>query len=127
MAQLLSLSPNLMVADVRRSAEFYQQKLGFKMINSVPADDGYAWAMLQRDSVTIMLHERNNMIDEYSVFAESMIQASMVLYIVVDDVKSFYDNIDSSLIIKDLHKTFYQMEEFSIRDNNGYVLTFAQT
>ena len=30
-----------------------------------------------------------------------------------------------SLLIKDIYTTFYGKKEFSIRDCNGYILTFA--
>lgn len=37
--------------------------------------------------------------------------------------KSIKDNVD---VVKDLFTTWYGMKEFYIRDNNGYILTFAE-
>ena len=49
------------------------------------------------------------------------------LYVYVDNVDDLYRSLkDRVEIIKDLHKTFYGMREFIIRDVNRFWLTFAQ-
>jgi len=126
MSQLLSLSPNLMVDNVTKSIDFYSKNFGFELINSMPGEGEVVWAMMKQSNVTIMFHEKKNMTDEYHLFANKNISATMVLYIVVDDVKAFYKTIEPSLILKELHTTFYKMQEFSVKDHQGYVLTFAQ-
>lgn len=50
-----------------------------------------------------------------------------MLYIGVENVKELHDRIkDKVEIIKDLEKTIYGAEEFSIKDINNYILTFAE-
>jgi uncharacterized glyoxalase superfamily protein PhnB len=53
--------------------------------------------------------------------------ASLLLYINVKDIEAFYKEIkDKVTVLKGLEKTFYGATEFSIIDNNNYVLTFAE-
>lgn len=52
--ELESLSPNLVVADVNRSVDFYTGKLGFPKIASVPEIGELNWVMVMRDGVTVI-------------------------------------------------------------------------
>ncbi|MDR9457859.1 MAG: hypothetical protein RI572_10675 [Salegentibacter sp.] len=52
---------------------------------------------------------------------------SLLLYIQTNEIRNFFDKIkDKVKVIKGLEKTFYGATEFSIEDNNGYLLTFAE-
>ena len=52
---------------------------------------------------------------------------SLLLYINLKEIREFYGEIkDKVTVLKGLETTFYGATEFSIKDNNGYVLTFAE-
>jgi len=52
---------------------------------------------------------------------------SLLLYIQTKEIRPFHDKIkDKVNVIKGLEKTVYGATEFSIQDNNGYILTFAE-
>jgi len=52
---------------------------------------------------------------------------SLLLYIQVSKIRDLFAKVSSEIsILKGLEKTFYGATEFSILDNNGYVLTFAE-
>ncbi|HEY9196533.1 MAG TPA: glyoxalase, partial [Mucilaginibacter sp.] len=52
---------------------------------------------------------------------------SLLLYINLKDIRAFFEEIrDKVTVLKGLETTFYGATEFSIKDNNGYVLTFAE-
>lgn len=52
---------------------------------------------------------------------------SLLLYIDVKNIKDLFDGIkDKVKVLKGLDVTFYGATEFSILDNNNYVLTFAE-
>jgi uncharacterized glyoxalase superfamily protein PhnB len=52
---------------------------------------------------------------------------SLLLYIQTTEIRKFFDQIkDNVKVVKGLEKTFYSATEFSIEDNNGYLLTFAE-
>jgi len=53
--------------------------------------------------------------------------SSLLLYIKITEIRELFDEIkDKVNVLKDLEEIFYGATEFSIKDNNGYVLTFAE-
>jgi len=124
---LESLAPNIMVADVNKSIDFYQQQLGFQTIMTVPPSGKFEWAMMMKDNVTIMLHLKNSMQTEYPQFQNKPIGGTVISYITIKNIDALYQEFKGKeTMIKDLHKTFYGMKEFSICDLDGYVLTFSE-
>lgn len=125
---LKSLTPNLMVDDVTETIEFYEQ-LGFSTAATVPneTNDGLQFAILVKDSVTLMAQEKNNFAKEYPAMNMKDFKPSVSLYIQVDDLYSLYEELAiKKLIYSDLKTTFYGAKEFAILDNSGYVLTFTE-
>jgi uncharacterized glyoxalase superfamily protein PhnB len=52
---------------------------------------------------------------------------SLLLYIKMKNIRAFFDKIQHSVtVLHGLEKTFYGATEFSIKDNNNYMLTFAE-
>ena len=52
---------------------------------------------------------------------------SLLLYIKLAGIRDFFERVkDKVTVLHGLEKTFYGATEFSIKDNNGYVLTFAE-
>ncbi len=124
---LEALSPNLMVEDVNKSIEFYQKYLGFQVLATVPETGNFDWAMIMRDKVTIMLHLKKSMQSEYPTFEAKPVGGAIVLYTTINHLDKLYEALQGeNFVIKEKHQTFYGMKEFSIRDNDGYIITFAE-
>ena len=122
-----SLSPNLIVQNVNASVEFYQSVLGFSLVQTVPESGKYDWAMLQKENVTIMFQSIESMNKDLPEFDCHSIGGSFTLFIILDEVELFYNSVKKDAeIFVELHKTFYGMNEFTIKDPNGYLLTFAE-
>lgn len=52
---------------------------------------------------------------------------SLLLYIKVKSIRQFYEDIkDKVTILQGLETTFYGTTEFSIQNNNNFMLTFAE-
>jgi uncharacterized glyoxalase superfamily protein PhnB len=121
-----SLSPNIFVKDMKASIAFYQQ-LGFNLIMSVPEDGNeLVWAMMINGGVTIMFQTFNSLADDLPE-VKRIDGGSLLFYIKLRDLLSFFEQIKEKVtIVKGLEKTFYGATEFSILDNNGYLLTFAE-
>lgn len=132
------LTPNLMVKDVNRTAEFYRDVLGFEFVMGVPEDGQdiipalqndrvLRYAMMKWGDVEIMFQATRSLSGEISAFVDMEVGGSLVLYMEVEDVEGWHVKLrDEVTIVKDLHTTFYGMREFYIRDCNGYVLAFAE-
>jgi uncharacterized glyoxalase superfamily protein PhnB len=122
-----SLSPNIFVKDINATITFYQQ-LGFQLIMSVPApgEGDPVWAMMANGNVNFMFQTAESLGDTLPVISRQD-GGSLLFYIKLPRIRAFFDNIkDKVNIVQGLQKTFYGATEFSITDNNNYVLTFAE-
>lgn len=126
--ELHSLTPNLMVEDVVKTSAYYEDLLGFKIINSIEDEEGgLTWAMIQKDGVTLMLQSQDSLESELEEFREREIGGSQTFFITVDDAQEIYDDIEDKVnILSSIVKTSYGHLEFTFMDINGYVLTISQ-
>ena len=121
-----SLAPNIFVSNMQETIAFYRL-LGFNVTMSVPENgEDFVWMMMVNGSVTIMFQT-------YESLGESLPEisrkdgGSLLLYINLKNIKHFFDSIkDKVKVLSGLDVTFYGATEFSILDNNNYVLTFAE-
>jgi uncharacterized glyoxalase superfamily protein PhnB len=121
-----TLAPNIFTRDMKATVAFYEQ-LGFKITMSVPEEgDDLVWAMMVNGSVTLMFQTYESLTDDLPEISRTD-GGSLLLYINLKDIQGFFEQIHSKVtVLKGLEKTFYGATEFSIKDNNGYVLTFAE-
>jgi uncharacterized glyoxalase superfamily protein PhnB len=121
-----SLSPNIFVSNMKETVAFYQQ-LGFKITMSVPeGGDELVWAMMVNGNVTLMFQSYESLENELPEISRKD-GGSLLLYINLKDIRGFFEQIKAQVtVLKGLETTFYGATEFSIKDNNGYVLTFAE-
>lgn len=121
-----SLSPNIFVNDMNATIAFYKQ-LGFQLIMSVPEEgDDLIWAMMMSGNVSFMFQSFQSLGEELPEISRQS-GASQLLYIKLKNIRDFFETLkDKVTILKGLEKTFYGATEFSILDNNNYVLTFAE-
>ena len=132
------LTPNMMVNNVRESVVFYTNILGFSLNMVVPEDSktidnelkpgkNYVYAMVSRDDVYIMLMNKDAFGEDLPMLKGTFIGASVSFYCDVDNIKEVYNSLkDKVNIIVNLHTTWYGMQEFYIKDCNGYILGFAE-
>jgi uncharacterized glyoxalase superfamily protein PhnB len=121
-----SLSPNIFVKNITETIEFYKI-LGFSPTMMVPEEGpDYVWVMMTNGSVTFMFQTFESLGDTLPDIKRED-GGSLLLYINLKNIVEFYEELkDKVTVIQGLDKTFYGATEFSIKDNNGYVLTFAE-
>jgi len=120
-----SIAPNIFVKDINKTIDFYEQ-LGFSLTTTVPEEGDFIFAMMTCGNVTFMFQTFESLGNELPNVSRQN-GGSLLLYIQTDEVRNFFDQIkDKVKVIKGLEKTFYGATEFSIEDNNGYLLTFAE-
>lgn len=132
------LNPNLMVKDVREAVDFYTQNLGFSLVMAVPeTQDGIlteipkdkvvVYALVKNGGVEIMFQEEKTLKADVPSLGGIVIGASCTFYIELENLEEFYEEVRGKVeVVKGLFTTWYGMKEFYIRDNNGYILTFAE-
>jgi uncharacterized glyoxalase superfamily protein PhnB len=122
-----SLAPNLMVYNVDDTVEYYKSYFNFDLVASEPQKGDLQWAMIKNGDVTLMLQDIDRLRNDLPYFEDIEPGGGFTLFIQVDEVEKLYDKIKDDIeVISDLNITFYGMNEFTIRDLNGYVLTFAE-
>jgi len=121
-----SLSPNIFVTSMDQTIDFYKS-IGFQLIMTVPEEGSdFVWAMMVNGNVTFMFQTFASLGEELPQVSRTS-GASQLLYIKLKKIREFFEQIkDKVTVIKPLETTFYGATEFSIIDNNNYVLTFAE-
>jgi len=121
------VTTNIMVKNVKETIKFYEEKLGFKKVLSVPeAGETLNFAIINKDKISIMLQEQNSLLQEYPSLKKGDIIPTFTLFITVTDIKKSYNELkDKVKLACELHKTFYGKDEFAIFDNNGNILTIS--
>ena len=120
-----SLSPNVFVKDIHATIDFYKV-LGFEIAMSVPETGSPVWVMMIKGNVTFMFQTFDSLGNDLPEISRTD-GASLLLYIKLQNIHAFFDDIkDKVKVLKGLEKTFYGATEFSVLDNNKYVLTFAE-
>ena len=120
-----SISPNIFVKDINETIKYYQG-IGFEIVMTVPEEGDFVWVMMSCGNVNFMFQTFDSLGAELpSISRED--GGSLLLYIQTKEIRGFHDKIkDKVNVIKGLEKTFYGATEFSIIDNNGFILTFAE-
>ena len=120
-----TISPNIFVKDIHQTISFYKL-LGFELITTVPEQGNYTWAMMKSGNVVFMFQTFMSLAEELPAISRQD-GGSLLFYIGIKNIRSFFENIkDNVKIVKGLEKAFYGATEFSIKDNNNYILTFAE-
>lgn len=120
-----SVTANFFVNDINKTIDFYKQ-LGFNVVMTVPEEGDITWAMLTCGNVTFMFQTFQSLGNELPSISRQG-GGSLLFYIKTTEIRNFFEKIkDNVKVVKGLEKTFYGATEFSIEDNNGYLLTFAE-
>jgi uncharacterized glyoxalase superfamily protein PhnB len=132
------LTPNFAVTDIRQTVQFYCENLGFKLVMVVPVtqdgveqqlsgDKEYVYALLQKDDVELMFQRADSFREDIVLADEIPVGASVSFYMQGKGIESFHAELKRKNIpISELKLTWYGIQEFYIKDNNGYILGFAE-
>lgn len=121
-----SISPNIFVNDLKATITFYT-KLGFMVADEVTTAEGEkVFALMSNGSVTFMFQTFSSIEGQHPMVSRTD-GGSLLLYISVNNIREYYDEIKEHVtLLTGLEKTFYGATEFSLCDNNNYLLTFAE-
>ncbi len=118
MTKFTAVRPILWTENMDDTIGFYTQVLGFTLLGR---NGDWNWASLRKDEVQIMLSQPNE--HEKS----EKIGFSGSFYFNVDQVDELWEDLKTKAKICYEIETFeWEMREFAIYDNNGYILQFGQ-
>jgi len=117
MTQILQNHYVLAVHDVRRSAEFYVNLLGFRVVNEPPG-----WIFVARDSCMIMLGECPD-----DMPASELGCHSYFAYLRVADADAYYRQVkaNGATVLSEIQDKPWGMREFSVRSPDGHRITIG--
>lgn len=120
--------PELVVKNIKESVDFYVKILGFELVDSVGCDNMvWAYVIWKNSEIGFMFMTPESIGEEIEELKDKEIGASIVQYIEIEGITELYEKIKGKTeIVFDLHSTFYGSKEFSIKDNSGYILMFAE-
>lgn len=117
----------MIVYNVNDTVDYYRSYFDFTLVASIPEEGDFQWAMMSSGNVTLMFQTKESILEDLPEFKDLDPGGTLTLFIKTNDVENIYENIkDNVEVVVDLHTTFYNMIEFTIRDLNGYILTFAK-
>ena len=120
-----SLSPNIFVKDMNATIAFYKA-LGFELVMTVPEQGDFVWVMMTCGGVTFMFQTFASLGDTLPDISRRD-GGSLLLYIKLKNIRTFFESVKDKIpVLQGLEKTFYGATEFSVKDINGYILTFAE-
>lgn len=121
-----TISPNIFVKDIQATISFYS-KFGFSVTDEVVTPEGEKVFAFMTDGTVVFMFQTFASIEGRHPMVSRADGGSLVLYISVDNIHQYYDQIkDQVTLLTSLEKTFYGATEFSLCDNNNYLLTFAE-
>ncbi|MFK7902023.1 MAG: VOC family protein [Nitratireductor sp.] len=122
-AKLIAQSPVLLVSDLLKSVEYWENCVGFK---AQLWGDPPNFAILRRDNCRLMLSQAPK--DHTIVPNWEIVGNIWNAYFWVDDAKAIYEELIASGATIDykLHEKPYGALEFGIQDLDGHDIAFGQ-
>ena len=123
-----SITPNIMVENVKETIEFYTKILGFELVLTVPEQSEILnFAIVKKDSITLMFESKEALTEEYSTLTTEKIIPCFTLFITATNIDKLYIELkDKVKLALNMHQTFYGKKEFAIFDNNNNILTISE-
>ena len=127
MTRFTSVTPNLVVRDMSKSLAFYRDLLGFTITMNVPEAEPFVFTGLERDGVPVFLNDVKATLDDHPDMANVPPGGTATLFFDITGVDELHDQIKSkTAIVMPLKTQFYGMREFSVKDPDGHLITFAE-
>lgn len=107
-----SLVPMLQTRDLEKTRRWYEQVLGFECV-----DQSEGWCRLARGGAAIMFMNNDHLEEPH---------ATATQYFYVDDASSVWAKVKEHCKAEwGPERMPYGMNEFAVRDPNGYLLSFG--
>jgi catechol 2,3-dioxygenase-like lactoylglutathione lyase family enzyme len=120
------LTPVIFVDQIEPCLGFWIDRLGFEKVAEVPGPDGKPqFAMLVRDGIEVMYQTWAALEAEVAGTSRAPRGHAVLLFIEVTDIEQVDRALGGIPRVAERHKTFYGMDEFSVREPSGAIVTFA--
>jgi uncharacterized glyoxalase superfamily protein PhnB len=126
--QYQGLVPRLTVRNVETSVKFYQERLGFEVLQKMREKGTMSYALLKAGAITLALQSQQKLKEDFPTLKNPARPGpNFNLIVKVDDAAALFGQLRKGTeVVKPLETTFYGATEFTLRDPDGYLLTFQQ-
>ena len=127
MTRFQSVTPNLLVSDIRKSTAFYRDVLGFAVKQTVPEAEPFVFVWLERDGVPVFLNDITAAAHDYPEAVKLPPGGTAALFFIISGVDAYHAGVASKTkVVMPLKTQFYGMREFAVTDPDGHIITFAE-
>lgn len=114
--KIIAIAPQLIVADVRKTVEFYEDVFGFNILGQIGEPPVYG--MVERDGFQVHFAKSDNQDIKNNRFYRSV---SHDFIIWVPEIDAFYEELKSkgANIVEGIVRRAYGSREFVVEDCNG--------
>lgn len=120
------LTPVLFVDRIAPCLPFWVERLGFSNVAEVPGPDGQPqFVMLLKDGIEVMYQTWAALAEELPAVAALPRGHATSLFLEVADIAQVDQAMAGVPRVVDRHRTFYGMDEFTVREPGGALVTFA--
>ena len=123
--EMQSLTPVLIVEAIEPALPFWCDRLGFSVVAEVPHEGVLGFVMLGREGAMVMYQTRASIAADIPALAEDM-GRGVGLFVTVADVDKVQAAMEGVPLVQPRRRTFYGMDEITVREPCGYAVTFAQ-
>jgi len=124
--QYRSLSPVLIVDAVEPCLEFWRDRLGFTVADTVLEGEKIGFAILVGDDVTVMYQSQESLAKDIPALSGPKLVSPNIFYLSVASIDDVEKRLEGIVKVVPRRKTFYGAIEIGIREPGGYVVLFAQ-
>jgi catechol 2,3-dioxygenase-like lactoylglutathione lyase family enzyme len=119
-------TPVLLVDAIAPCLPFWTERLGFTLQAEVPGPDGQPqFAILVRDAMELMYQTWASVEAEAPQAVSGPRGHAVALFLEVSDLDAVDERLDGLPRVVERHSTFYGMDEFTVREPGGTIITFA--
>ena len=123
--RLMRHAPYFLVEDVESTGEFYTNVLGFEL--DYIAGDPAEFVIYSRDALSVMFRRKP---ESEEILPNEMRGGMWDLFFWVENLEVLFDEFKANqvqIVYGPIYQEAYRMDEFAIRDLNGYVLGFGES
>ena len=122
-----SVTPNLLVQDIKRSTAFYRDVFGFEIKQTVPDAEPFVFVWLERDGVPVFLNDPKAVAHDFPGAAALPPGGTVTMFFVIHGVDAYHAAVaPKATVVMPLKTQFYGMREFAVTDPDGHIITFAE-
>lgn len=125
--QIKEITLELVVKDVNESVAFYEKLLEFDLLATEPKEGTFEWAKMKRGDFLLSFKQSQKIRKEVRIFSDKEIGGTLAICIQVAGSEALYQRISDKVeVVNPPHLSSCGLNEFSILDNNGYLITIDE-